>query len=127
MYLNQLMIVGAGGFIGSVLRFMVGGWVQRLAVAGLFPYGTLVVNVLGCLLIGFLGGLAEYRQLLGPGQRLFLMIGVLGGFTTFSTFAFETLSLAQDAELAKAIANTSLQVVLGFAAAFAGFVGARYI
>jgi CrcB protein len=91
MYLNQLMIVGAGGFIGSVLRFMVGGWVQRLAVAGLFPYGTLVVNVLGCLLIGFLGGLAEYRQ------------------------------------LAKAIANTSLQVVLGFAAAFAGFVGARYI
>ena len=127
MYLNQLMIVGAGGFIGSVLRFMIGGWVQRLAVASVFPYGTLVVNVLGCLLIGFLGGLAEYRQLLEPGQRLFLMIGVLGGFTTFSTFAFESLSLAQDAEIVKAIANTALQVVLGFAAAFAGFAGAKYI
>ncbi len=72
---------------------MISGWVQRLVVTGVFPYGTLVVNVLGCFLIGILGGLAEYRQVLEPGQRLFLMIGVLGGFTTFSTFAFETLSL----------------------------------
>lgn len=106
---------------------MISGWAQRLAVASVFPYGTLAVNVLGCLLIGLLGGLAEYRQVLEPGQRLFLMIGVLGGFTTFSTFAFETVSLMQDAELLKALANTGLQVILGFAAAFAGFLGARYI
>lgn len=119
------MIVGAGGFIGSALRFVVSGWAQRVASTGGFPYGTLVVNVLGCLLIGLLGGLAEYRQVLEPGQRLFLMIGILGGFTTFSTFAFETLSLAQDAELLKAIVNTLLQVVLGFAAAFVGMAAAR--
>lgn len=106
---------------------MISGWVQRLAVTSVFPYGTLVVNVLGCFLIGILGGLAEYRQVLEPGQRLFLMIGVLGGFTTFSTFAFETLSLMQDAELLKSLVNTLLQVCLGLAAAFAGFIGARYL
>ena len=125
--LKQLLLVGAGGFIGSVFRFLISGWVQRLAVTGVFPYGTLAVNVIGCFLIGILGGLAEYRQVLEPGQRLFLMIGVLGGFTTFSTFAFETLSLMQDAELLKSLVNTLLQVCLGLAAAFAGFVGARYL
>jgi CrcB protein len=127
VYIKQIFIVGAGGFIGSILRFMISGWVQRLAITGVFPYGTLVVNVLGCFLIGVLGGLAEHRQVLDPGQRLFLMIGVLGGFTTFSTFAFETLSLVQDAEVLKGMVNTLLQVILGFAAAFAGFVGTRYL
>lgn len=119
------MIVGAGGFVGSALRFVVSGWAQRLAATGGFPYGTLLVNVIGCLLIGLLGGLAEYRQVLEPGTRLFLMIGILGGFTTFSTFAYESLSLAQDAEYFKVIANTLLQVVLGFGAAFVGMVAAR--
>ena len=119
------MLVGAGGFVGSALRFVISGWTQRLAATGGFPFGTLAVNVLGCLLIGLLGGLAEYRQVLEPWQRLFLMIGVLGGFTTFSTFAYETLALAQDAELLKAVANTLLQVVVGFAAAFVGIIVAR--
>jgi len=119
------MLVGAGGFVGSTLRFIVSGWAQRLANSGGFPYGTLTVNVLGCLLIGLLGGLAEYRQMLEPWQRLFLMIGILGGFTTFSTFAYETLALAQDAEFLKAAINTLLQVVVGFAAAFAGIMIAR--
>ena len=120
------MIVGAGGFIGSVLRFMIGGWAQRLAAAGVFPYGTLVVNVVGCLLIGFLGGVAEYRQALEPAQRLFLMIGVLGGFTTFSAFAFETIALMQDAQMFKAALNTGLQVIMGLTAAYVGYLGARF-
>ena len=71
----QVMLVGAGGFVGSALRYVVSVWVQRLAATGGFPYGTLAVNVIGCLLIGLLGGLAEYRQVLNPGQRLFLMVG----------------------------------------------------
>ena len=125
--MTQLMWVGAGGFVGSVLRFVIGGWAQRLAAAGEFPYGTLVVNVVGCLFIGFLGGVAEYRQALDPAQRLFLMIGVLGGFTTFSAFAFETLGLLQDAQALKAIVNTGLQVFLGFSAAYRGYLGARLI
>jgi CrcB protein len=126
-YFFQVMLVGTGGFIGSALRFMIGGWVQRLAVTSMFPYGTLAVNVLGCFLIGILGGLAEHRQALEPVHRLFFMLGVLGGFTTFSTFAFDSLSLAHEAEMLKAIANIFLQVVLGFAAAYAGFIGVKYL
>lgn len=121
------MIVGAGGFIGSALRFVVGGWVQRFAAAGAMPYGTLAVNVLGCLAIGLLGGIAEHRQVLEPGQRLFLTVGVLGGFTTFSAFAFESMSLLHDAELARALINTSAQIVLGFGAAFGGYLLARVL
>jgi len=116
-----------GGFLGSALRFMVSGWVQRAVPFSTFPYGTMVVNVVGCLCIGFLGGLVEFRQLFDPGQRLFLIIGVLGGFTTFSTFAFETLELARDAELIRAAANIFLQVVIGCAAAMAGYIGARFM
>ncbi len=121
------MIVGVGGFIGSAMRFVVSGWVQRLAAGSVMPYGTLAVNVLGCLALGFLGGLAEYRQVLEPGQRLFLMVGVLGGFTTFSTFAFESIELMQDAEMIRAALNTLAQIVLGFGAAFAGYVLARFL
>ena len=127
LYLKQLVWVGMGGFAGSVLRFVVGGWAQRLSSAGAFPVGTMTVNVTGCLLIGVLGGLADYRQLLDPGQRAFLMIGVLGGFTTFSTFAFETLGLAQDGAWLKAFVNVSGQLLLGLVAAYAGYVGARFL
>lgn len=125
MLIKQVLLVGAGGFLGSVLRFTIGGWAQRLAPAGQFPLGTLAVNVIGCLLIGLLAGIAEYRQALDPAQRAFLMIGLLGGFTTFSAFALETLALAQDGEVMKAAANVVLQVVIGLFAAMAGYVLAR--
>jgi len=88
------------------------------------PYGTCAVNIIGCLAIGCLAGLTDFRQLLGPSQRVFLMIGVLGGFTTF---AYETFELAQDRELARAFANVAAQVVVGFGAAALGYVGARYV
>jgi CrcB protein len=124
-YLSQLMMVGAGGFIGSMLRFGLGGWVQRLAATAGFPYGTFVVNISGCLVIGFVAGIAEYRQIVEPGYRLFLIVGVLGGFTTFSAFAYDTLALLQDSEFVKALANSVLQVVLGCTATFIGYVGSR--
>lgn len=124
-YLNHLFLVGLGGFVGSGLRFVVSGLVHRLVPFALFPWGTLVVNVLGCLAIGFLGGLLEYRGAVSPGARLFLMIGLLGGFTTFSTFAFETFALAEDAQAARALLNVLLQIVLGFAAAWIGMLAAR--
>jgi CrcB protein len=126
-YLGQILLVGLGGFVGSSLRFMLGDWVNRSTSLSAFPWGTLAVNVLGCLLIGVLGGLAESRQVLEPWQRLFLMVGVLGGFTTFSTFAFETVSLAQDSAMLKAVLNTAAQVVLGFSAAVAGYLVARWV
>ncbi len=124
---QQFLLVGCGGFVGSALRFGIGGWVQRLAPAGSFPLGTLAVNLSGCLLIGLLGGLADYRQMLEPGQRLFLMVGLLGGFTTYSSFALETLLLAGEGSWWRALANTLAHVVLGFAAAYAGYVGARLL
>jgi CrcB protein len=120
-----MLLVGAGGFVGSVARFTLSGFVQRLAPASSFPFGTLAVNVAGCLAIGFLGGMLEIRQMLTPTTRLFVMIGLLGGFTTFSTFAYETLGLAHGAELGRALLNTVAQLVLGLGAAWLGYVGAQ--
>jgi len=125
LIIGQIFLVGMGGFIGSALRFLLRGWVQRLFPYSQFPYGTLAVNVAGCLLIGFLGGLAEERDAFDPGVRLFVLIGVLGGFTTFSTFAFENLLLLQESHYFKALLNTVLQVVVGFTAAWLGLLAAR--
>jgi len=125
--MTQALLVGFGGFAGSVLRFLVGGWAQRLVPGAGFPVGTLAVNVAGCLAIGFLGGLVEHRQLFDPAQRLFVLVGILGGFTTFSTFAFETLALGESGAFGRALLNIAAQLVLGLAAAAAGFVAARWI
>jgi len=85
-----------------------------------FPFGTLVVNVLGCLLIGLLHGVAETKQIISPELRLFLMIGLLGGFTTFSTFGYETLALMHDAEIFRAVGNVILQILMGLIAVWVG-------
>jgi CrcB protein len=122
--LGQLLVVGAGGFLGSAARFGLSGLVQRYS-GSTFPLGTLAVNLTGCLAIGLLAGLMEARQILGPGQRLFLLIGVLGGFTTFSTLAYETLALFQGADAVKALANMGAHVILGMAAAWAGYTVAQ--
>lgn len=123
--MKQLLIVGCGGFVGSVSRFVVGGWVHRLLPMTVFPIGTLVVNITGCFLIGLAGGVVEFRQMLSPDARLFLLIGFLGGFTTFSSFAHETTTLARSGEFGQALANVAAQVGLGLAAAWLGYVLTR--
>jgi len=85
-----------------------------------FPYGTLVVNLIGCLAIGLLAGLAESRQVIGPELRIFLFLGLLGGFTTFSTFAYEGVELFRDGEFVKVIVSVAVHVLAGFAAVWIG-------
>ena len=119
------MLVGLGGFVGSVLRYVVSGAAYRLTPTLSFPIGTFAVNILGCLAIGFLSGLAETREVIGPQTRLFLMMGVLGGFTTFSTFGYETFALARDAERLYALANVLASVAVGFGAVWLGHILAR--
>jgi CrcB protein len=121
----QVCLVGAGGFLGAILRYLVGGWVHGILDNVSFPYGTLVVNAAGCLAIGFLSGLAESRSVFSPEARLFLFIGVLGGFTTFSSFAYETFSLARDSENLAATMNVFGQLSLGLAGVWFGNALAR--
>jgi CrcB protein len=124
--IRELLLVGTGGFIGAVSRYAVGGWAHRWFGAG-FPWGTLIVNVLGCLAIGFLSGLAESRQVFSPEFRLLLFIGLLGGFTTFSSFGYETIAFARDGEISLAALNVLVQVVLGLGAVYGGYVVSRAI
>src|SRR5512143_1918622 len=116
----KLHLVGAGGFLGSVLRYVAGGAVQAAARYGHFPWGTLAVNAAGCLLIGLLGGAAETRHVLSQEQRLFLITGFLGGFTTFSAYGYETYFLIRVGEPGLAAANALGQVALGLAGVWAG-------
>ncbi|WP_446011896.1 fluoride efflux transporter CrcB [Candidatus Electrothrix sp.] len=111
--LLKLSLIGTGGFIGAVLRFLVSSWTQGRAGLLIFPLGTLTVNMIGCLLIGFLSALVEIKALLSPETRSFLLIGLLGAFTTFSTFGNETFNLIRESRLELALLNTGGQVVLG--------------
>ncbi len=115
-----LLIVGAGGLVGAVARYVVGTWAQGLAGSSSFPLGTLLVNVAGCLLIGALAGLAETREALNAQTRAFLIVGVLGGFTTYSAFGYETVALLRNGDTLTGIANVGLQLALGLAAVWVG-------
>ena len=125
--LLNLFFVGAGGFLGSIGRYLVSGVVYQIFPKLYFPIGTAVVNILGCLLIGFITGLAEVRKLLGPEMRVFLLIGLLGGFTTFSTFGFETFALLRDGAFLATLANVLIQVIVGISAVWLGFNVIRYL
>jgi CrcB protein len=117
----QVVLVACGGAIGSVLRFLFAGLAHAFAPGLLFPIGTLAVNVIGSLAIGLIGGIAETRAFLVPELRVFVFSGLLGGFTTFSAFAWETLGMAVDGAWLKAALNVGAQLVLGFSAAAAAY------
>lgn len=122
--LGHALLVGVGGFVGAVARYLAGGFVHRHLPAS-FPWGTFVVNVVGCFAIGLLAVLVSERQALGPDGRLFWMVGVLGGFTTFSTFGYETVALLQDRVYLLAALNAFGQLGLGLLGVFAGAAVAR--
>jgi fluoride exporter len=116
----KLLLIAVFGGVGSALRYLVGGWCQKLTY-GTFPIGTLCVNVLGCLLIGVLGALLFGPQMIRQEYRLALLVGLLGGFTTFSSYAFETLNLVNAGSFGLALGNIVLSNSLGLFAAWAGY------
>jgi CrcB protein len=117
--MTKILLVGLGGFVGALSRYGLSGIVHR-QVGGSFPYGTLVVNVLGCLAVGGFLHLVEDRSMLGPGARVFLSIGLLGGFTTFSSFGYETVELLRAREAGLAVLNVAGNLVLGLSAVWLG-------
>lgn len=116
----QLVWIGLGGGLGAILRYLLGGLVQHWTNSASFPYGTLAVNILGCFMIGLLGHLGEARGAFSPEGRLLVFTGILGGFTTFSSFGFETLGLARAGLGAAALGNVAANMLLSLAAVWAG-------
>jgi CrcB protein len=124
---RDLLLVAVGGGAGSALRYLVTNAVPRAASLPGWPLGTLVVNVSGSLLIGFIAGLVFARQVPGEGLRLLLVTGLLGGYTTFSAFSLENLLLIRDGAVLVALANALAQVTLGLAAAALGYFAVRFV
>jgi CrcB protein len=119
-------LIFAGGGLGAVLRY----WVQGLVydrMGSAFPYGTVLVNIAGCFVIGLLMVSMEERFLASPALRLFLTVGILGGFTTFSSFSFETMALFRDGESALALANVGLSVLVCLCATWTGMKLGRLV
>jgi CrcB protein len=125
--MSRVLLVGVGGFAGSVLRYWLSGLAQSAARDSLFPWGTLAVNLLGCFAIGVLVQLAEARGAFSAETRLLVATGLLGGFTTFSAFGNETVELLRDAERGLAAANVLANVFLGLACVHFGRVAAHLV
>lgn len=125
--LSSVIYVAIGGALGSASRYLLGTWTQTLSKSIDFPYGTLTVNLLGCFAIGFLSQLAEARGAFRPETRALVFIGLLGGFTTFSSFGNDTLNLLRDGETFNALANVGANVILGLLLVWLGRAVAFWI
>jgi len=121
----KLLAIALGGASGAVFRYLVYYYFDRLHQSD-FPWATFIVNISGSFLIGFLWGLFD-RYYISPGLRMFIFIGLLGSFTTFSTFAFDVLSLTKDGEFRLMIAYLLSSNILGIGMAFAGFYACKWI
>lgn len=118
--LKTILIVGLGGFIGSVARYFMSMLNMSYDILSI-PVGTLSVNILGSFIIGFLTGLSERTTLITAEWRLFLMVGICGGFTTFSSFTNENLALMHNGQFLSVLLYTALSIFLGFVAVYLGF------
>lgn len=123
---RSILLVGIGGFVGSVARYLVAVLFAG-QVASVFPIATLTVNVVGCFVIGILFGLFDRGSILSPEWRMLLTTGFCGGFTTFSTFSYESLRLMQDGEYFYLAGYVLISVVVGLAATYAGIALIRAI
>ena len=122
--MTKVLLLGAAGFIGTLARYFLQGAIQTNAGSA-FPFGTLGVNVSGCMILGFLNGLFTDRFLIDPQWRVCFTVGLCGAFTTFSTLVFETVQLASGRELFLAAVNVFASLALGFIFLWIGMVLAR--
>ena len=122
----RALVVGIAGFAGAVSRYAIGSWVSRRSPTA-FPWATFVINVSGCFALGFLMALFAGRWVPDPDVRAALTVGFLGAFTTFSTFAYETVSLRDVGSTATAAVYVVASVALGVAAAWLGSVAGRHV
>ena len=117
--IKTLLLIGTGGFLGSISRFLASRFMQNNFPSA-FPFGTFFVNIAGCFLIGLIYGISERSNLLTSGWKMFLAVGFCGGFTTFSTFANENLALLREGDFFQFMLYTGLSIFLGIAATFIG-------
>ena len=122
--MRNLIIIGAGGFVGAIARYVVSGLVQQ-RTGSPFPVGTLAVNLIGCTMLGGLLALVETRPSLTPDTRMFLSVGILGSFTTFSAFGSETFDLARTGLARIAVLNVMAHMLVGLMSVWAGRAGVR--
>lgn len=115
--MKTILLVFVGGGFGSITRYVLGKWIGPW---NQFPLGTLIVNIIACLVLGFVIGLADHKQIISPATRLFLTVGFCGGFSTFSTFSYETLQLLQGGLSIQMILYILFSIVLCLAATFGG-------
>ena len=124
--LKIILIIGTGSFIGGVARFLTSRLIQNLTISS-FPLGTFIVNITGCFLIGLFYGLSERGNIMNDELRIFLTVGLCGGFTTFSTFTNENVSLIRDGNFFHFLLYTGLSVFIGIAATYLGNVTTKII
>lgn len=123
----NVFLVGLGGFLGAISRYFVGTLIQNNSVKWSFPIATLIVNLVGCLVIGFLAGYLETKNLMTNNIKLFIFVGVLGGFTTFSAFGLETLNLFNKGLILQAFNYVSLSVIFGLGFVWIGHFFSKII
>jgi CrcB protein len=123
--MKELIYVFIGGGLGSLVRFLLGKWVNAFHNST-FPFGTFIINIIACFVLGFIIGLADHKQLLSPATRLFWAVGFCGGFSTFSAFTSESLSLIQQGQNSTMLLYVLLSVIVCLTATFGGlFIAER--
>lgn len=124
--MTKILLVAVGGSIGAVTRYLASNWAaQKLGAE--FPYGTLIVNIVGCFIIGLFMQLVTDRIIVNPYWRLLVTVGFVGGLTTFSSFSYETLELISEGDITLALYNLTGNLVLGFLATWIGITAAKLV
>lgn len=123
MVMNAIILVGAGGFIGAVGRYLLSGWIQN--GYSVFPFGTMGVNIIGSFILGFVMYMSEFSGVFSDETRIFLAIGVIGAFTTMSTFSYESFRMLEESNISGFFLNTGGTFILTLAAIWVGRIVAK--